>query len=88
MKIIKIESIPHAFNFLKFHKSAASGQKNGQSDRKRNFEKANIEYRIMNIECRSKVFCLFKKRLSVAIPHFDILRFDIRYSAVRCLNHI
>jgi hypothetical protein len=39
--------------------STAAGQKNGQSDRKRNFEKANIEYRIMNIECRSDVFCLF-----------------------------
>jgi hypothetical protein len=25
-------------------------------------EKANIEYRIMNIECRSKVFCLFYKK--------------------------
>jgi hypothetical protein len=34
-----------------FHISAASGLKNGQSDQKRNFEKANIEYRIMNIEC-------------------------------------
>jgi hypothetical protein len=31
---------------------------NVQSDQKRNFEKANTEYRIMNIECRSKVFCL------------------------------
>jgi len=59
-------------------------QKNGQSNQKRNFEKANNEYRIMNNEFRSKVFCLFKKRLSAAIPHFDILRFDIRYSAVRC----
>ena len=27
----------------------------------------------------------FIKRLSVAIPPFVILRFDIRYSAVRCL---
>ena len=27
----------------------------------------------------------FIKRLSEAIPPFDILRFDIRYSAVRCL---
>jgi len=25
---------------------------------KRNFEKANIEYRMMNIECRRNVFCL------------------------------
>ena len=32
-----------------------------QSDRKRNSEKENIECRIMNIECRSKVFCLFYK---------------------------
>jgi hypothetical protein len=36
-----------------------AAKKNGRSDRKRNSEKANIEYRIMNIECRSKVFCLF-----------------------------
>ena len=38
----------------------------------------------MNVECRRDVFCLFKKRLSAAKPSFDILRFDIRYSAVRC----
>jgi hypothetical protein len=36
---------------MKFHISAAAGLKSGQSDRKKNFEKANIEYRIMNIEC-------------------------------------
>jgi hypothetical protein len=35
-----------ASDFMKFHTSAASGLKNGQSDRKRNFEKANIEYRM------------------------------------------
>jgi hypothetical protein len=29
--------------FLKFHISAAVGQKNGQFNRKRNFEKANNE---------------------------------------------
>ena len=28
------------------------------------------------------------KRLSKAKPHFDILRFDIRYSAVRCLINL
>jgi hypothetical protein len=39
--------------------SAASGLKSGQSNRKRNSEKANIEYRIMNVEYRSNVFCLF-----------------------------
>ena len=42
--------------------TTASDQKNGQSDRKRNSENANIEYRIMNVECRSNVFCL-KKRI-------------------------
>jgi len=30
--------------------SAAAGLKSGQSNRKRNSEKANIEYRIMNVE--------------------------------------
>ena len=30
----------------------------------------------------------FKKRLSKAKPPFDILRFDIRYSAVRCSNYV
>jgi hypothetical protein len=64
--------------------STAAGLKSGQSNRERNFEKANIEYRIMNVECRRDVFCLFKKRLSAAKPPFDILRFDIRYFAVRC----
>jgi hypothetical protein len=51
-----------------------------QSNQKRNFEKANIEYRIMNIECRINECCLFyKKRLSEANPPFDIrhLTFDI-----------
>ncbi len=28
------------------------------------------------------------KGLSKAKPHFDILRFDIRYSAVRCLKNL
>jgi len=75
--------------------SPAAGLEINQSNRSRNCKKANVEYRIMNIECRSKVFCLFyKKRLSEptppkrlrrprAKPPFDILRFDIRYSAVR-----
>jgi hypothetical protein len=60
--------------------SAAAGLNSGQSNRKRNFEKANIEYRIMNIECRINECCLFyKKRLSEANPPFDIrhLTFDI-----------
>ena len=43
-----------------------------QSDRRRNSEKANFEYRIMNVECRRNVFCLFYKRSSEAIPSFDI----------------
>ena len=37
--------------------SAAAGQKNGRSNRKRNPEKENIEYRIMNVECRRNEFC-------------------------------
>jgi hypothetical protein len=43
--------------------STVAGLKSVQSDRKRNFEKANPpkadKYRIMNVECRSDVFCLF-----------------------------
>jgi hypothetical protein len=39
--------------------AAAAGQKNGRSNRKRNWQKVNIEYRIINVECRSNVFCLF-----------------------------
>jgi len=48
--------------------SLAAGQKNSRSNRKRNFglmklqkdaEKANIEYRIMNIECRRNAFYRF-----------------------------
>ena len=64
--------------------SGAAALKSGQFNREINFEKANIEYRIMNVEYRRDVFCLFKKRLSAAKPSFDILRFDIRYSTVRC----
>jgi hypothetical protein len=39
--------------------SVAAGLNSGQSNQKRNSEKANIEYRIMNVEYRSNVFCLF-----------------------------
>jgi hypothetical protein len=64
---------------------AASRLKSGQSDQKRNSEKAINEYRTRNIEFRSNEFCLFyKKRLSEAIPYFiirnflfDILRFAV-----------
>jgi hypothetical protein len=51
-----------------FHTSVAAGLTSGQSNRKRNSEKANppeadCKYRIMNPPpadtCRSKVFCLF-----------------------------
>jgi len=72
--------------------SPAAGKKNGRSNRKRNFEKANIEYRIMNVECRKNVFCLsrafcrtvyFIKRLSEAIPPFDIRYSIFCGSAVR-----
>jgi hypothetical protein len=66
--------------------SQAAGLKNGQSNRSRNKKKrmSNIEYRIMNIECRSNVFCLFyKKRLSEAIPPFDIRYSIFCGSAVR-----
>jgi hypothetical protein len=58
--------------------SVASGLKNGQSDQKRNSEKENIEYRIMNIECRRNEFCLLKKRLSAATPSFRIPHSDFR----------
>jgi hypothetical protein len=46
---------------MKFHTSTPLAA-SVQSDRERNSEKENIEYRIMNIECRSKVFCLFYKK--------------------------
>jgi hypothetical protein len=36
--------------------SAAAGLKSGQSNRERNFEKANIEYRIMNVEGMNSVY--------------------------------
>ncbi|CAB1064031.1 hypothetical protein D1BOALGB6SA_8822 [Olavius sp. associated proteobacterium Delta 1] len=39
-------------------------------------KKANIEYRILIIECRSNVFCLLKKK----IEHSDSI---LRNSAVR-----
>jgi hypothetical protein len=55
--------------------SAAAGLKSGQSNQNRNSEKANIEYRIMNIECRSNVFCQFyKKKTERSEP---ILRYSI-----------
>jgi hypothetical protein len=48
--------------------------------------KETLEKRILNIEVMYSVY--FLKRLSEAKPHFDILRFDIRYSAVRCSIHL
>ena len=44
---------------------------------------SNNEYRMSNVEARYSNN--FIKRLSEAIPSFVILRFDTRYSAVRCL---
>jgi len=44
---------------MKFHTSGAAGQKNGQFNREKNLKKANIEYRIMNVEYRRKAFCRF-----------------------------
>ncbi len=65
--------------------SPAAGQKNRQFDRKRNFGLAEfIKKRISNIEGMYSNY--FIKRLSAAKPSFVILRLDIRYSAVRCLN--
>jgi hypothetical protein len=59
-----------------------AGLKSDQFNRKRKFEKANPpkadKYRIMNVECRSDVFCLFKKRLSAATPSFRIPHSDFR----------
>ena len=49
---------------------------------------SNVE--VMN-SARREPLCrtvYFKKRLSKAKPHFDILRFDIRHSAVRCSGHL
>jgi len=65
-----IKLMKSTLNFMKFHTSAASGLKSGQSDRKRNFEKANIEYRISNVEVMYSVY--FKKRQSAATPSFRI----------------
>ena len=49
------------------------------------FETQKREYRISNNECRMSKECILSilKRLSKAKPSFEILRFDIRYSAVR-----
>jgi len=41
--------------------SPAAGLKSGQFVREKNSKKENIEFRIMNIECRRNEFCLFKK---------------------------
>jgi len=41
--------------------SSAAGLKSGQFNRERNSKKENIEFRIMNIECRMNEFCPFKK---------------------------
>jgi hypothetical protein len=43
--------------------SPAASLKSGQFDRIKNFEKANIEYRISNNECRRNVFYLSYKKI-------------------------
>jgi hypothetical protein len=53
----------------------------------KNFKKANIEYRIMNVECRRNVFCQFyKKKSSEAKPPFEIRYSIFCGSAVRFLK--
>jgi len=47
---------------------------------KRNFEKENIEYRIMNFE---GMYSIYLKRLSAAIPSFEIRYSIFCGSAVR-----
>jgi len=69
--------------------SAAVGRWNGQFDRKRNFEKANIEPRLGVDECRiskESILSIFKKSLSEAIPSFDIPYSTFFGSAVRFLT--
>ena len=42
----------------------------------------------MSKECILSIFIKIFKRLSEAKPPFEILRFDIRYSAVRCSDTV
>jgi hypothetical protein len=59
-----------------FHTSAAAGQKNGQSDRKRNYRKENVE-------CRRKEYYRFlflliqKTERSDSILHDSAVRYSI-----------
>ncbi len=48
-------------------------------------EEANIEYR-MSKECILSIFIKTERREVRANPPFEILLFDIRNSAVLCLN--
>ena len=48
---------------------------------------SNHEYRMSNIEGRHSINFYLLRRQSAAKPPFEILRFDIRYSAVRCLTN-
>jgi hypothetical protein len=54
-------------------------QKNSRSNRKRNSEKANNDYRITNDEGRRNVFCLFYKKIERSET-------TLRHSAVRCFT--
>jgi hypothetical protein len=55
-----------AVRFLTLHSftRATPLATSGQSDRKGNIEKANVEYRIMNVECGRNVFYLFYKKMT------------------------
>jgi len=59
--------------------------KSGASPAAALIEKETLKKRISNNECRMSKECILSilKRLSEAKPSFEILRFDIRYFAVR-----
>ncbi|CAB1060617.1 hypothetical protein D1BOALGB6SA_5384 [Olavius sp. associated proteobacterium Delta 1] len=56
---------------------------NGQFNRKRNSEKANIENRIMNVEYRKNVFCRFYKKMTErsepTLQHTRLKRVILRF---------
>ena len=72
------EKMTLTLDLSKFHMRVAAGLKNGQFNRRRNSKKENVEG--MN--------SVFLNRQSTAKPSFNILRFDIRYSAVRCFVRV
>ena len=67
-------------NVLGSQFSPDAGRQSGQFDRKRNCEKANIEYRILNVECRMSKQCILSILKKTEQSDSTLRNSAVRYS--------